>query len=62
MVVLLFRYRVNVELLSRSYGEFLLVPWRMTTFIIALLGIYVIAPYTGDPTWDYIDALVIYKC
>ena len=27
------------------------------TFVIATTGLTVIAPYTGDPTWDYFDAL-----
>ena len=31
--------------------------WKLFTFSIALIGITVIAPYTGDPTWDYVDAI-----
>src|SRR5258706_4486974 len=42
---------------SRQYGRFLLVPWKLATFAVATLGIIIIAPYTGDPTWDYFDAL-----
>ena len=26
------------------------------TFVVATSGLIVIAPYTGDPTWDYFDA------
>ena len=43
--------------LSRiEYWRFILKPWRVLTFIIACSGMIVIAPYTGDPTWDYFDA------
>ncbi len=40
----------------RGYAAFLLAPWKMATFVIATIGITIVAPYTGDPTWDYIDA------
>jgi hypothetical protein len=30
--------------------------WKIVTFIISAIGLTVIAPYTGDPTWDYVDA------
>lgn len=43
--------------LSRpAYRRFLLVPWKIATFAVATAGITLIAPYTGDPTWDYFDA------
>ena len=41
---------------SSEYARFLLRPWKVATFAIALSGIVLIAPYTGDPTWDYVDA------
>jgi hypothetical protein len=40
----------------KEYWHFLLKPWRISTFIIACAGMIVMAPYTGDPTWDYLDA------
>ena len=40
-----------------AYWQFLLRPWKVITFLTAAIGFAVIAPYTGDPTWDYIDAL-----
>ena len=43
----------------RGYFDFLFVRWKVATFIIAAIGISVIAPYTGDPTWDYFDALLM---
>ncbi len=41
---------------TRAYRQFLFVPWKIATFAVAAIGLTVIAPYTGDPTWDYIDA------
>lgn len=46
-------------LTSTPYLKFLLRPWKIVTFIVAMLGIILIAPYTGDPTWDYIDAALM---
>ncbi|MCB9536792.1 MAG: hypothetical protein H6704_11120 [Myxococcales bacterium] len=39
-----------------AYWRWLGRPWRLTTFAVGLVGIVVIAPYTGDPYWDYVDA------
>lgn len=41
---------------SVNYFLFLVRPWKMITFLMAMLGIVAIAPYTEDPTWDYINA------
>jgi len=40
-----------------GYFKFLTTPWKVNTFVIAATGMTVIAPYTGDPTWDTVDAL-----
>lgn len=40
----------------RGYFAFLFVPWKAVTFIASTIFISVVAPYTGDPTWDYVDA------
>jgi len=48
--------RKRLSLFSADYRKFLCQPWRLTTFIIAFLGMVLVAPYTGDPTWDYFDA------
>lgn len=40
-----------------AYWRFLGQPWKLATFALAATGITVIAPYTGDPTWDHVDAL-----
>ena len=40
-----------------NYWRFLFVHWKVITFLIAAAGLTVIAPHTGDATWDYFDAL-----
>jgi len=50
---------VNPRLYSLTepgYARFLGAPWKLVTFAISGIGITVVAPYTGDPTWDYYDA------
>jgi hypothetical protein len=43
----------------RNYWRFLFAPWKVIVFSVAGAGLTVIAPYTGDPTWDYFDASVM---
>lgn len=54
--VFMYRERKSLILFRASYRQFLLTPWKLTTFAIAALSMTVMAPYTGDPTWDYVDA------
>lgn len=46
------RHRSTVQ----AYLIWLTRPWRTLTFAAALVGITLIAPYTHDPYWDYVDA------
>ncbi len=55
-VALMIRNRSDLDLLQRSYWTGLFQPWKLTTFLIAAIGLVTIAPYTGDPTWDHFDA------
>ena len=48
--------RRHIELLHGAYWRFLATPWRLSTFFVAALSLIVVAPHTGDPTWDYVDA------
>jgi hypothetical protein len=41
----------------RTYWHFLGEPWKLATFATGAALITLVAPYTGDPTWDYIDGL-----
>lgn len=43
-------------LLRREYWQLILEPWKVLTAGVATVGFMVMAPYTGDPTWDYVDA------
>lgn len=49
--------REAFALTFHGYWSFLFLPWKVATFIIAASGMTLIAPFTGDPTWDYFDAL-----
>ena len=58
-VALMFRERGRLVLFHRRYWRFLGTGWKLTTFAIAAIAMTIMAPYTGDPTWDYVDALVM---
>jgi hypothetical protein len=56
-VVFYIKDRNAYSISSKNYWYFLFVRWKIITFIIAAGGLTVIAPYTGDPTWDYADSI-----
>jgi hypothetical protein len=41
----------------RAYWHFLAEPWKLATFAAGAALITLVAPYTGDPTWDRFDGL-----
>lgn len=45
----------NFVVSSRQYWRFLAEPWKLTAFAAGGLLITLVAPYTGDPTWDHVD-------
>ena len=53
---LMFRERSALVLFRPAYRQYMQSPWKLLTFAIAAVSMIVMAPYTGDPTWDYIDA------
>ena len=55
-IFLMFRHRRVIALFKSRYWRFLLKDWKICTFLLAAAGLIVIAPYTGDHTWDYVDA------
>ncbi|MCX7148054.1 MAG: hypothetical protein NTY05_01400 [Rhodocyclales bacterium] len=57
--VIYLRDRPAFAFSHRSYWRYLGAPWKLATFAIATAGITLIAPHTGDPTWDYADALLM---
>lgn len=56
-IVLYVKDRSSYALSHANYWRFLFQRWKVITFLVATTGMTVIAPYTGDPTWDYFDAL-----
>ena len=55
-LVILLQNRNTIILFHKSYWRFLLTAWKLTTFLIATSAFIILAPYTGDATWDYYDA------
>ncbi len=55
-VVLMVQNYKTIILFQKKYWDFLKIKWKVATFIIALSAFVILAPYTGDPTWDYYDA------
>lgn len=56
MAFALFLRRPGVFAIGRrAYWHFLGEPWKLATFVAGTALITLAAPYTGDPTWDYID-------
>lgn len=55
-IILFFRKKQLKKNLS-EYLRFLFEPWKAVTFLIAASGLTLVAPYTGDFTWDYTDGL-----
>ena len=53
---LMYRERDRLVLFQPRYRLFLLSRWKLGTFAFASLAMIIMAPYTGDPTWDYVDA------
>lgn len=43
-------------LFRKQYWLFLFRKWKRNTFLIATVLIVIIAPFSGDRTWDYFDA------
>ena len=55
-LILAVRMRGELEITWPGYWQALLVPWKLVTFAISATGMVIIAPWTGDPTWDWFDA------
>jgi hypothetical protein len=47
--------RAELRTSLAGYRAFLLAPWKVVTFLLALAVFVFAAPYTGDPTWDWAD-------
>lgn len=47
------KLRPRPTLFDRAYWRWLFRPWKLVTFAIATTGMILVAPLSGDPTWDY---------
>ena len=56
---LMARHHATLELFHRRYRRFLMQRWKVLSFVVAGTSLAVVAPYTNDTTWDYVDALVM---
>lgn len=54
-----YRNRAACSLVQGAYWKFLFEPWKLFTFAVATLCVTLAAPYSGDPTWDFTDSIVI---
>ncbi len=55
-VAMVIRTPHNYSLLSKEYRQLICEPWKLITAGTATVSFTLMAPYTGDPTWDYFDA------
>ena len=56
---LVWRRPADFAIAGTRYRDYLTRRWKLATFTVAAIGITVIAPYTGDPTWEYYDAFIM---
>ena len=55
-VALIARERKSLVILQIKYRQYLSSRWKLITIAAAALSMTGMAPYTVDPTWDYVDA------
>jgi hypothetical protein len=56
-LVLVARERSAFAFAQAEYWRFLAAPWKLATVAAPTAFFVLVAPYTGDPTWDRADAL-----
>ena len=56
-IFLMFKLRHELDLFQKTYWNGLFQSWKLITFLIAAAGLTLIAPYSGDWSWDYVDAI-----
>jgi hypothetical protein len=55
-LALLVTHRRRLAITRAAYWRFLARPWKLVTFAVAAGFFVLIAPVSGDPTWDFVDA------
>jgi hypothetical protein len=56
-LIVILRNSSSCVIFRKSYFLFLSKPWKIITFMIATASMTLMAPFSGDYTWDYYDAL-----
>jgi hypothetical protein len=56
-IFLMFKLRYELDLFQKTYWNGLFQSWKLITFLIATAGLTLIAPYSGDWSWDSVDAI-----
>lgn len=49
----------SFEFISKKYWQFLAEPWKISFFLLATAAITCASPFSGDPTWDVPDSILI---
>jgi hypothetical protein len=55
-LVVAVRQRSGLRASLKGYGRALRAPWKLVTYVLSAGPFIVLAPYSGDPTWDHVDA------
>jgi len=58
-VVLAILRRDEIGYFDLDYWKYIAQPWKVVMFFIAGAGVTILAPHSGDPTWDYVDSIVM---
>lgn len=58
-VLVAYRARRHLSLFGAAYRRSLSRPWKLGSFALAAGFFVVIAPVSGDPTWDVVDAAMM---
>lgn len=58
-VFIVIKDRRSFALVQKSYWIFLFEPWKLISFFFATSIVGLAAPYSGDPTWDLANSIII---
>jgi hypothetical protein len=47
------------RLFTKTYGKFLMQPWKLWSFLVAAVTLAALSRYANDPTWDIPDSAIM---
>lgn len=56
--IVMYNRRLYV-IVQKPYWSFLFEPWKLTSFFFATSIVALASPYSGDPTWDVANSIII---